>query len=233
MITLLALSEYNNLSMLKIRDRWSDALGIIGGVSVPPLVYIYGREALFPALIFSVFVFFLYNMTGARDLKEAAFDIAFKAFGIIYIAIPLSYLVLLRNLVSGQWWILFVLVIIWANDTAAYFTGKTMGRHSLCPSISPKKTVEGAIGGLLGGLLAAFFFNRYLMMGLGAGGVLALSIVLGIVGIIGDLSESLLKRSAGVKDSGSLIPGHGGILDRIDSLLFSIPVLYYLLVWNF
>lgn len=183
-----------------------------------------------PLSMGALFVFFLYGMATSRELKDSAVDAAFKALGLLYIALPLAYLAPLREMENGQWWILFLLVVIWSSDTLAFFTGKLMGRHKLAPEISPKKTVEGAIGGLAGAFIAAFFFNMLASMGMDLKRVFILSVVIGFVAMIGDLAESLLKRSAGVKDSGRLIPGHGGILDRIDSILFPIPLLYYFLL---
>lgn len=195
------------------------------------MVYFYGKEYFLPLITGSLFLFFLINMVAGRDMKDAAMDIAFKAFGIIYVALPLSYLPLVREVKGGEWWILFLLVVIWANDTCAYFVGRSAGRHRLASVISPKKSVEGAAGGIIGGMAAAFLLNRFFSLGMSPAAVAAISIVFGIAGIVGDLSESLLKRGAGVKDSGTLIPGHGGVLDRIDSLLFPVPLLYYFLIW--
>lgn len=153
------------------------------------------------------------------------------AFGIVYIAAPLSYLIVLRGLPSGGKWIMLLLMVIWLNDTCAFAAGRTIGRTKLCPGISPKKTVEGAVAGLAGGMLAGYAVNIFFNLGAGAAEVLGLSLIIGAVGIIGDLAESLLKRSVNVKDSGTIIPGHGGVLDRIDSLIFTIPFLYYYLIW--
>jgi len=232
-LTVLALYEYNNLTVLKKRDGGADLLGIITGAAAPALFYFYGIEYLPPFLIISAFVFFFYNTAVSKELTEASYDTAFRCFGLLYIAVPLSFMVLLAGIDSGRWWILFLLVIIWSNDTFAYFTGKSIGKTRLSPVISPKKTIEGVVGGLTGGFVAALIFNSAFSMGLSPGGVLFLSVFIGLIGIAGDLFESLLKRAAGVKDSGSLIPGHGGVLDRIDSLLFPVPVLYYTLIWHF
>ncbi|MBI5587089.1 MAG: phosphatidate cytidylyltransferase [Deltaproteobacteria bacterium] len=232
-LTLLALHEYNNLTILKIRDRWSDRLGMALGLVVPLLLYFRGAGYLPAFLTGAVFIFFFYNMAVTKDLRDASYDTAFKTLGLLYVAVTLSYAIALRQLDGGQWWIMLLLVIIWSNDTFAYLTGKTVGKTRLCPEISPKKTVEGAVGGLVGGFIAAYLFNRFLSMGLGVCEVVFFSTVIGAVGIIGDLAESLLKRAAGVKDSGTLIPGHGGVLDRIDSLLFALPVFYYSLIWYF
>lgn len=197
------------------------------------LFYFYGVEYLPPFLIGALFVFFFYNTAVSKDLKDASYETTSKTLGVAYIAVPLSYAILLRGLPGGQWWLMFVLVVIWSNDTFAYFTGKSIGKTLLSPKISPKKTVEGAVGGLIGGFIAAYLFNRYCALGLDPAGVLILSALIGFIGMAGDLFESLLKRAAGVKDSGSLIPGHGGVLDRIDSLLFPIPFVYYSLIWHF
>jgi phosphatidate cytidylyltransferase len=109
----------------------------------------------------------------------------------------------------------------------AYITGRLIGRHKMSPVISPNKTIEGAAGGIIFGAVAAIVLNLYLELGMGLASVVILSVVIGVVAIIGDLAESVIKRGAGVKDSGSIIPGHGGVLDRIDSIIFTVPVLYY------
>lgn len=237
LLTLLALSEYNRLSALKIRDKWFDLLGVLAGITVPPLFYLSGTGAFMPAVIVSLFVFFLYGFFSKREFSVISADAAFKTMGLVYVAVPFALLAPISSLelgsgaqgVGGEWWILYMFAVIWSNDTFAYIAGKSAGRHKLCTSISPGKTVEGAIGGIVGGVVAAVIFDRYAGLGMGLYKAGALSIVLGVVGIIGDLSESLLKRSAGVKDSGSIVPGHGGVLDRVDSLLFAIPVLYFYL----
>lgn len=123
--------------------------------------------------------------------------------------------------------IFFVLTVIWAGDTGAFYVGRSLGQHKLAPRISPGKTVEGLLGGLLASLAMAWIFQKYWMKSFPVSGILVLAIILNLAGVLGDLAESAMKRGAGVKDSSSIIPGHGGILDRIDSLLFAIPVMYY------
>lgn len=123
--------------------------------------------------------------------------------------------------------IFFLLGVVWAADTGAYYTGRAFGKHKLAPRVSPGKTVEGLVGGLLASLLVAVVFQRYGMRNFALAGILSLAAALNIAGVFGDLVESAVKRGAGAKDSSALIPGHGGILDRIDSLLFAIPVMYY------
>jgi phosphatidate cytidylyltransferase len=131
----------------------------------------------------------------------------------------------------GLYWTLFLLAVIWSGDTAALLVGKTLGRSRFFPSLSPKKTNEGAVAGLAAGIIVGFILQRFFLTELPLKHVLILALLLGIAGQLGDLAESMLKRAAAVKDSSNLIPGHGGILDRLDSLLFAIPVLHaYLLV---
>ncbi|MBI5827869.1 MAG: phosphatidate cytidylyltransferase, partial [Deltaproteobacteria bacterium] len=230
-LTLLSFLEFNNLSILKARHSRTDMLGVLAGVSMPFFLYFCGKEAVLPVIAGALFIFFLNGLFDGRDLKDRATDIACKTMGVVYIALPFSYLIPLRRLEGGQWWILFLLALVWSNDTFAYITGKAVGSHKLT-SISPKKTVEGAVGGVIGGGVAAGLFNFFFDMGLSYAAVAVLSVVVGLIALVGDLAESLLKRAAGVKDSGSILPGHGGILDRVDSLLFPIPLLYYILIWR-
>ncbi len=128
---------------------------------------------------------------------------------------------------DGPWRVTLLLFIIMLGDTFAYFVGHAMGRHKLAPSLSPGKTVEGALGGVVGGVLGALFVRFLGFEALTVEAAVGLGAVVAAVGIAGDLAESLFKRWAGVKDSGAVFPGHGGMLDRVDSLLFGAPVLYY------
>jgi phosphatidate cytidylyltransferase len=150
-----------------------------------------------------------------------------QVLGIIYIPIFLSYVILIRNGLNGAEWIFAVLFIVFAGDTSAYYAGSYLGRYKLCPSVSPNKTIEGALGGLaanlgMGAILKSFFLAKS-PWGLS----ILFFLVIGVAGQIGDLFESVIKRSANVKDSGGILPGHGGMLDRIDALLFAAPVTYF------
>lgn len=151
--------------------------------------------------------------------------------GLVYIPYLLGYVVLLRSLPGGGKLLLFILGFTWAVDIFAYAVGKTMGRVKLAPALSPSKTKEGAMGGLAGGVVWTLLFHRVLLPGVPLGDLLAVSILMGGIGQVGDLCESAFKRYAGVKDSGGLIPGHGGFLDKIDSLLFNAPIFYLFLVY--
>jgi phosphatidate cytidylyltransferase len=148
-------------------------------------------------------------------------------FGVIFIGWSLSHLVLLRNLPEGKWYIFFLCLLIWVGDSAAMYVGQGLGRRKLAPTISPGKTWEGAVGGAVGGVLAAVVSAPFLVPHLFAWHSVVLGGIISVAAQLSDLGESLIKRYAGVKDSGELIPGHGGILDRIDSVLFAAPLSFY------
>lgn len=155
-------------------------------------------------------------------------DTAASVLAVVYIGVPLGALAASRT-IAGREAVLLLMAVIVVSDSAQYYTGRTLGRRPLAPEISPKKTKEGAIGGLVFGTAAMIAGGYYVLHApLLGSAVVGAAVVL--VGIIGDLFESLLKRSAGVKDSSNLIPGHGGVLDRIDSWLFAAPVYYVFLL---
>lgn len=163
--------------------------------------------------------------TAAAMLESASATVLPAAF----VGLGLGHLLALRGLPGEDGpdllFLLFVCVI--ASDTAAYYGGRLFGRRALAPTISPKKTREGAAAGLLGSVLAAFLAQAWFYRALPARHAVAVGLLVGVAGILGDLAESVLKRAAGAKDSSGLLPGHGGVLDRADSLLFAAPVLYY------
>ncbi len=170
-----------------------------------------------------------------RDRVNVAFlSVASTLLGAVYIGWAFGYhLILLRDISgAGRGLIFFLLVTVWLGDTAAYLFGKRFGVHKLRPAISPAKTIEGAVAGVVFGALGGLgVWSVFLQEVLGFPHALILGILLGVVGQLSDLSESVIKRSADVKDSGNLIPGHGGLLDRCDSLIFSAPTLYYYFVY--
>jgi len=169
------------------------------------------------------------TMFTRRPLVESLPAAGISSSGLLLVAFPLSLAVRLHGLSqNGPRLLLFALVIIWASDTVAYFAGRAIGKHPLAPHISPKKTWEGSLAGMLGSLLVAYAFHYWLTIPLPH--LLAMAALGNIAGQMGDLLESACKRSAGVKDSGGLLPGHGGVLDRIDALILCIPVIWYYLV---
>jgi phosphatidate cytidylyltransferase len=150
---------------------------------------------------------------------------ALTLLGVCYVNWMLGYAIWLRGLPGGVSWIVFLLAVTWSGETAAYLVGARLGRHPLAPAISPAKTIEGALAQLLVSVAAGGVSGLWLFGQPAAG--LAGGLLLGVVGQCGDLAESVLKRSAHTKDTGELIPGHGGLLDRLDSLLFNTPALFY------
>lgn len=153
--------------------------------------------------------------------------------GALYIGFGGAGLANMRALSHGWAWLLLFLVSIWMTDTAAFFVGSRLKGPKLWPDISPGKTISGAIGGLVGGVIGAFLFGLVFLPGHSVWQFMSLGFISSIAGQLGDLIESAYKRTAGVKDSGHLLPGHGGILDRIDSLLFAAPFAYYLIIIGF
>lgn len=152
-------------------------------------------------------------------------------FGLVYIGFLTSHLVLILHLPQGAAWLVILSSITAGSDSGAYYCGRAFGRRKLSPNISPKKTVEGAVGGLIVGMLLASLFAWILLSRVEWWFLLPVSALLSCVGILGDLTESVIKRGTDTKDSGWILAGHGGVLDRVDSLLFAGPLLYYLLVF--
>jgi len=187
------------------------------------------------------------------DLRSGYPAAAASVFAVTYIALPMGMLVQLREQAAGAFYLLYLLLVVWAGDIFAYFVGKSIGRHLMSPRISPKKTWEGAVASLVASVAVGWLLFRHAeqissallhsglitrpggMYGLEIpemGPVILLTIVLNVAAQLGDLVESLIKRGAGVKDSGAILPGHGGMFDRIDALLFATPVLWFYAAWR-
>ena len=165
-----------------------------------------------------------------RPLAEVFSSVSVSAAGLLVIVIPFSAVVRLNGAeLVGRQLLLFTLVIVWVGDSAAYFAGHAFGRSKMTPNLSPNKTWEGAAANLLGALLVALVFGYWVKIA--PPHLFAMAALGSIAGQVGDLFESAFKRSAGVKDSGTLIPGHGGLLDRIDALIFAAPAVWYYFEW--
>jgi phosphatidate cytidylyltransferase len=206
---------------------------------------------------FAPFVFVTAAMRRS-DLRAAFPAAAVGVFSLACVALPLAFLVMLRNLwvaaVPGTVWILYLLAIVWSGDIFALYVGKSIGRHKMAPRVSPKKTWEGAAASFIGSIaVGAFVYSKAYVISTGLGRfglidphqvyanpvetgsltpIIVLSAFINVAAQLGDLVESLIKRGAGVKDSGSLLPGHGGMFDRIDALLFAAPVLWVYTVFH-
>ena len=152
--------------------------------------------------------------------------------GLITVGFLASHLILLRGIADGASWLIILTAITAGSDTGAYYTGSRLGKRKLCPNISPNKTIEGGIGGIAGGVVAGIVLALIFPVSAPLWLVVLLAVVLSVAGMTGDLVESVIKRGYQVKDSGTLLGGHGGVLDRIDSLLMAAPVLYYMLIYS-
>ncbi len=206
-------------------DKSLRFIGTIIGITC--LVSIYLRPLVFKdILVIGISFFFVFRMLKGHTPSGSLTDISAAVIGVLYIPGLLCYQVLLRQM--GKENIFLLYASVWSADSLAYYVGKSIGRHKLYEAVSPKKTVEGAVGSLIGGMAGALLI-RYIFPDLiSTKESLLTGIILGGVSIIGDLVESMFKRDAGVKDSGVVFPGHGGILDKIDGALIAAPVLYIL-----
>ena len=175
------------------------------------------------------------SLLGRSPFEETLGSNAVTVFAALFLGTLLGYQVRLRGLgdETGGDLIFLLYLVVWGGDAAAYYVGSLLGKHPLTPRVSPRKTVEGAVAGILAGVLAAFLARAWFFQQLRPSDCLLAGTLLGVAGILGDLVESMWKRGSGVKDSASLLPGRGGILDRCDSLLFGGPILYYcFLFWT-
>ncbi|MBI5137646.1 MAG: phosphatidate cytidylyltransferase [Nitrospirae bacterium] len=200
------------------------ALVVLGGLSGPnPLLPMAAGTAVILVL----------RMGAERPMESALAEAAVVVLGVAYVALLLSHVVLLAGAEEGVRWLFFLLLVTWANDAAAYYIGSRHGRTSLT-AVSPNKTVEGTLGGIACSVAAAYL-GLLFVPGLDGWDPLCIGLLLGALALLGDLAESLFKRGAGVKDASTLIPGHGGLMDKLDAFLFTAPGLYYylsLVVWR-
>jgi phosphatidate cytidylyltransferase len=211
--------------------RPSTPLGILLGA----LLVLQFHSPLAPALgqffpvAACVLLILIARLFSPKPVDGAIEDVASTVLGVFYVALLFAFQVAVRAGADGKQWLVFLYFIIWASDIGAYSIGIPFGKHRLYEKVSPKKSIEGLVGALAASAGMALLCRVWFLPPVGIGEVIAIALALAVVGTIGDLVESLFKRAAGVKDSGSLIPGHGGILDRMDSMLFAAPVLYYYL----
>jgi phosphatidate cytidylyltransferase len=236
-ILLVALLEFYNLILASGANPFTGP-GVFSGVMVFIMAFLVSSGIACPTIQFLFFpLMILIIIIALYSQKENPINnIAVTLLGIFYISFPLAtinYLVFPAS--NGHEYTyriaLGILMLIWINDTAAYLVGKTIGHHRLFPRISPKKSWEGAMGGTVLTLLAALWMKQLMGM-LTPVNWIVIAVIVSVFGIFGDLTESLIKRSANFKDSGTIIPGHGGILDRIDSILFVMPMAFVYLVLN-
>ena len=210
------------------RQAHKAPLALVGAAcaaALPPIA-LAGEEYLLGGFVGAI-ALISGTYTQTRDPVSDAESWLWSLASALYFGGLASYFILLRDAGDGRDLVFFTLITVWTTDTGAYFVGRAIGRHKLAPAISPAKTIEGAFGSLVAGFAAVFVLNQALDLGLDVEHLVALGLLLPPVIIVGDLAESALKRALGVKDSSGLVPGHGGIADRLDSLLFAAPLVYY------
>ena len=208
--------------------RWA---GVLAAVGLLLTLYLIPHLPLSLALWGVVLVFFSAGPWLPKGVWAALKGYPALVAGVLLIGATFGSLALLRDLDSGWRHVFFLFLVVWGGDTAAYYVGRSLGRRPLLSKVSPQKTVEGAMGGLAGSLVGALVGWAWFFPFFGWGQAVVAGLLLGAVGQLGDLSESALKRAAGAKDAGVLIPGHGGILDRADGILFAGPVFYAAFRW--
>jgi phosphatidate cytidylyltransferase len=220
LVGLIAFHEFDTIAAAQGIPR-SGMVGMAAG-----LAFLFTPEPAWVTLVILALAFMTLELRQS-DLSKVMPGAATALLGVVYIFGAWRCALALKAI--NAHWVMIALLVSWAGDTAALYVGRTMGRHKLAPRVSPSKTWEGSIGSVIGGVLAAGIYARFLIPAAPLWVVLAVAAAGNVAGQIGDLCESAFKRGAGMKDSGTTLPGHGGWLDRIDSSLFSIPVVYALL----
>ena len=230
-VSLLAMWEFYGLHFVHEQRRQPALIGLSCGSLVLASLHWPDWVGFQPGLMVMLGALIAYQI-GFTSPSSPSFSCSvILLFGVLYISFTLGHFLLIRKLPNGPLLIFFVLFVTWTGDAAAYYVGKRFGSHALAPLLSPKKTIEGLVGGLIAAPVGAWLASLWFVPILTGTDCVILGLALTLLGVSGDLSESAFKRQAGVKDSGSLIPGHGGVLDRIDSLLLSVPTFYYYMVF--
>jgi len=226
LITAVAVLEYNRLVYGAAGAALPRAL--LGfGLLAPLAAAAAGTAALLAVTVLSTLLVFILALFDAREGALDLGPVARYALGYLYLPVLLAHFILLRGGDRGVLWIFFVIVLAFSGDIAAFYVGRTFGRRKLMPRVSPGKTVEGLLGLAAGSVAGCLVYRHFLLPDVPAAHVAVIGLAGGIIGQLGDLFESLIKRASGAKDSGTILPGHGGILDRLDCLLFIVPWVYY------
>ena len=218
--------EYNSM-IFKGTYYWEKTEGLVIGFFIPLSAYLGGVQLMFATVTFSLIIVFLLSLLRVKDGRADLAALARVVFGFMYIPLLISYIILLRCSEDGIAWVFFIICAAFLGDISAFYVGKSLGKTKLMPSVSAGKTVAGAIGSITGTMLGCVLFKIFFFHDLSIVHVIAIGFLGSIIGQLGDLCESTVKRASLVKDSGFLLPGHGGVLDRLDSLIFLIPFVYY------
>ncbi len=230
-----ALAGFWELSRLASQAGWN--LFVVGYplVALSVTAFYPGFPGFAEIAIGALLVVGLAAVIGREPGRETLGSVVATAFAILYSGALVGTVVGVRMAMPddlGRRWIIFLFAVVMFGDAGAYFVGHSLGKHQLAPVLSPKKTVEGLVGGIVFSVATALFLRATSLPQLALATALGLGLAMAVLGVVGDLFESLLKRSVGIKDTSSLLPGHGGALDRIDSLLFAAPFLYLFLKWT-
>lgn len=221
------LIEFMNIALPK-HPSSAPRLGVVLGTLFSIMIlFVRDPELWMTGMTVILMITFGYYLFVKHELSLVLSQIAITIFGCVYVGYFFSYTGLVRGLDHGVFWIFLLAGATFMADTSAYFVGHWIGRRKLAPQVSPGKTVEGMLGGILGSILAVFVCKWIFWHGFLNRDIFILGTLIGLIGPLGDLSESLIKRSVGVKDSGNIIPGHGGLLDRLDAVFFTAPLVYY------
>ena len=225
-VLLVCIDEYARMAFPEARATANVAL--TAGIAVPYVTALYVGDRLLLPLggLAVVAAMTLVVLRPGADLSRAADALGRWTLGVAWFGSTFVFLPLLRRLDDGLAWVFVAMALAWLSDTGGYFAGRFFGRTPLHPAVSPKKTVEGLVGGLLAATTGVAVIRAVALPALSIVDVVAIGLGVGALGVVGDLAESLLKRAYGVKDSGTLLPGHGGLLDRIDALMFVCTGLY-------
>jgi phosphatidate cytidylyltransferase len=234
-IILIGLLEFYRMMEVKGLSPYK-TIGILSGLAIP--WYIFFQQGIYVNFLLTIiFIGIMLMELVRREKGLAVYHISVTVFGVLYVAWLGSHLVLIRELPVlkgmeykyGYYFVIMTIVLTWCYDTGAYTVGRLFGKHKLFPSISPGKTIEGAVGGLVFSIVGILIVRHTLVPFLGIYAAIGLAFLASIIGQLGDLVESMLKRDVKIKDSSGAIPGHGGVLDRFDSMLFTAPMIYYFL----
>ena len=225
-LILIGVHEYNAM-VFDQSCKWEKWEGLVIAFLISFAAYFGDQALVLAVLTFSVLAVFMLYLLQVKEHVIDVMPVGKVVLGFMYIPLSMSHFILIRRFEKGILWVFFVLVLAFSGDIAAFYVGRTWGKRKLLPIVSPGKTVEGILGLIGGSIFACVLYQQFLLPTLPVIHAVILGFVGSILGQLGDLCESLIKRAAGVKDSGVILPGHGGILDRLDCLLFITPFVYY------
>ena len=232
LLAIILIGTYEFFSIIKNKKIEYSLYGsFILNALIPIFVFIGKQRFILLIIIIYIFLSSIWKVLIRDDLNKLIEKISLEVFSAFYVSLFLSYFLLIRGLPHGANLVILLLGTVWLNDSFAYFVGKKWGNIRINKHISPNKTREGAIGGFLGGTLTALVFGYFFHFNLLS--VFLLAIIVIAFSQIGDLIESAFKREVGLKDAGTILPGHGGVLDRFDGLIYGAPVFYYLIIFIF